>query len=289
MADQRFPEFIIIGAVKAATTWVAYQLRQHPGIFMPGPEPHYFSSEYHRGRDWYARLFKAAAPGQMIGEKSADYLAHPEAAARMADLLPSIPLIVQLRNPVERAYSDYCMLFRRGHVGKDPARYLTRRNRVLPRFLEDGLYARHLARFADRFGWDRLKIILHDDIRDDPERVIKDVCAHIGIAPLIVPPAVSARLNDSQSLYLPLTMRRLLGPVKGLVKPMRGKPWFEAARGMMARPIRYPPFTPELREQLSDYYAEDVRELENMIGRDLGHWLARPDARGHVAPEAACA
>lgn len=276
MNDRRFPQFIIIGAVKAATTWIAYQLRQHPDIYMPGPEPHYFSSRYERGADWYAGLFQKAAPHQMIGEKSADYLAHPEAARRMAALLPDIPLVVQLRNPVERAYSDYCMLFRRGVVHGDPARYLTQANRKLPRFLEDGLYARHLARFADAFGWNRLKIIFHEDIQSTPEEVIAEVCQHIGVAPVIVPPAVSARLNDSKVDYLPLAMRKFFGPVKGLVKPMRGKPWFEAVRGTMARPIRYPPFSDELRGQLCDYYREDIRQLEHMVGRDLDHWVVPP-------------
>lgn len=283
MGVRRLPQFIVIGAVKAATTWIAHQLRQHPDIYLPGPEPHYFSSEYGRGADWYAGLFKKAAPHQMIGEKSADYLAHPDAARRMAALLPDIPLIVQLRNPVERAYSDYCMLFRRGVVRGDPARYLNRANRALPRFLEDGLYARHLARFVEQFGRERLKIILHDDIRAAPESVIAEVYRHIGVTPVIVPAAVSARMNDSQVTYLPLTMRKALGPMKRLVKPMRGKSWFEAVRGTMARPIRYPPFSDELREQLSDYYREDIGALENLLGRDLGHWLPPPPGREEEA------
>ena len=62
MSGDRLPEFIVIGAVKAATTWIAHHLRQNPAIYMPGPEPHFFSSEYDRGSDWYRSLFAEASP-----------------------------------------------------------------------------------------------------------------------------------------------------------------------------------------------------------------------------------
>ena len=109
MTQPPLPQFLIIGAVKAATTWIADQLRARDDVFMPGPEPHYFSRDYDRGATWYASLFADARADQLIGEKSADYLADSEAPARAAALLPDAMLIAQLRNPVDRAYSDYCM------------------------------------------------------------------------------------------------------------------------------------------------------------------------------------
>src|SRR3546814_13764097 len=69
-------------------SWLTYQLQQNPAVYLPDPEPHYFSSEFHRGLSWYGEFFRGAAPGQLPGEKSADYLAHPDAARRIADLLP---------------------------------------------------------------------------------------------------------------------------------------------------------------------------------------------------------
>src|SRR5690349_5454229 len=143
MTQRHLPQFLIIGAVKAATTWIADQLRARDDVFMPGPEPHYFSRVHDRGDDWYASLFAEARAGQMIGEKSADYLADANAPARVAALLPDAILIAQLRNPVDRAYSDYCMHFRRGYVGRDVERYLGKRPET-PRFLQSGLYARHI-------------------------------------------------------------------------------------------------------------------------------------------------
>ena len=101
MAQRHFPQFLIIGAVKAATTWVADQLRARDDVFLPGPEPHYFSRAYNRGENWYESLFGEARAGQLIGEKSADYLADSQAPARAAALLPNATLIAQLRNPVD--------------------------------------------------------------------------------------------------------------------------------------------------------------------------------------------
>src|SRR3546814_16245784 len=88
----------------------------NPCIFMPGPEPHYFSTEFHRGPDWYEDFFAAADADQVAGEKSADYLAHPEAARRIAQRLPEARLVVQLLNPHDRAYSAYSMFFRSAAV-----------------------------------------------------------------------------------------------------------------------------------------------------------------------------
>ena len=272
MNECPLPRFIIIGAAKAATTWIAHQLRERPDVFMPGPEPHYFSREYGRGPAWYAEWFADAKPGQLVGEKSADYLADPDAAQRIAhDLGSDVQLIVQLRNPVERAYSDYCMLYRRGTVGDDIDACLDRDRTREPRFLDDGLYARHLGRFLDHFPAERLKVVLHDEIRADPVAVIRDLTGLLGL-PARPVAAPAARVNDGASALVPLALRRLPQPVKDLVAPLRGNPVFDRVRGAIARPVRYPPLDDKVRARLSDFYRDDIGALERMLGRDLGGW-----------------
>ena len=118
-------DFIVIGAIKAATTWLQAQLKQHPDVFVPDIEPHFFTRDHDRGWGWYRSLFPdAKRDGELWGEKTADYLAKPEAARRIAQEYPDAKLIVQLRNPIDRAYSDYKMLYRRGTVTGPPERYL---------------------------------------------------------------------------------------------------------------------------------------------------------------------
>ncbi|WOK36509.1 sulfotransferase [Sphingomonas sp. C3-2] len=275
----RLPDFVIIGAIKAATTWVAHQLRQHPDLYLPGPEPHYFSTEYHRGPGWYGSLFAAAAPAQKIGEKSADYLSHPQAPARLAMKLPEARLIVLLRNPVDRAYSDYCMLFRRGTVTGDPERYLRTANPEDRRFLDNGLYGQHLARYLDHFPREQICTLLHEDVTRAPEQVIAAVSQHIGVPLTMAPAEMATRKNDSTTPILPLPVRRVARPFKQMVSEYRDRPWFRAIRDTIARPIRYPPLSDDLRARLTEYYLSDVENLGRLLGRDLTPWLVAPEAR----------
>ncbi|HEY0624978.1 sulfotransferase [Sphingomonas sp.] len=272
MDSSPLPQLIVIGAIKAATTWIAQQLRTRPDVCMPGPEPHYFSREFHRGEIWYRSLFADARPGQLVAEKSADYLACPETPARIAALLPSVQLIAQLRNPVERAYSDYCMLFRRGQVDGDVDRHLDGARAPERRFLEGGLYGRHIRRFLDYFPAEQMKVILHDEIRRDPAAVTADVLRMLGLPPDEHAAPTEQRVNDGASALLPLALRRLPAPVKRLAAPLRGNRLFEGARSLVARPIDYPPLSEDTRKRLADFYRDDIDQLARTLGRDLGAW-----------------
>lgn len=276
--ETALPSFIIIGAAKSATTWITHKLQQNPAVFLPGPEPHYFSTEFHRRESWYQSIFKDAQPGQVIGEKSADYLAHPEAPRRIAQRFPGIKLIVQLRNPIERAYSDYCMLYRRGTVKGNPENYLVRAHTDVPRFLDDGLYGQHLARFLEFFPKEQLKVILYDDIRNQPAAIIEDISSYIGVEPFLDNVAAAERVKYKDAPMLPLGLRKLLEPVKGLAQPLRGKPWFAAVHRKIARPVEYPPLTADLRARMRDYFADDVTGLGKLLGRDMNFWLAEDRA-----------
>src|SRR5690606_453804 len=251
MAQPRLPDFVIIGATKAATTWLSYNLGAHPEVFLPTPEIHYFSRFYDRGEDWYRAHFGAAADAQLIGEKSASYLPHREAPQRLYDLLPRARLIAQLRNPIERAYSDYCMHYRRGEVGRDIERYLDPTRTPIPRLLEDGFYHRHLMSFLGRFPAQQLLVLLYDDIRARPAEVFRQVCGYLGIDDTIAPQAIGNRVKDKDVPVVPPSARRMLAPLKPLVAPWRQTGLFGALRSLVARRLHYPPLTPELRERLA--------------------------------------
>jgi hypothetical protein len=268
----RLPDFLIIGAVKSATSWMNEQLRRSDKVCLPAGEPHFFTREFHRGTGWYADLFAASRPGQIVGEKSADYLVDAAAPARAAGLLPDVRLIVQLREPVQRAYSDYCMLFRRGEVSGDIASYLDPRRSELRRFLDNGLYARAVRRWLDAFEREQLLILLFDEVAADGKGALSSVAGHIGLPTSHLPPPSADRVKDSRASPLPLPLRKVLAPAKELAKPLRGTRWFEAARSTLARPLAYPPLPAEIAARLYDFYAPEVTDLERMIGRDLSAW-----------------
>lgn len=267
------PHFIVIGAVKAATTWIQKQLQRHENVFLPDPEPHFFSQDFAKGPEFYQQFFADRPPEvTVIGEKSADYLAHPLAADRIASMLPDVKLVVQLRDPVARAYSDYKMLYRRGTVKGPPEDYLLSPDNPQPRFLLDGLYGQHLGRWRTRFPDDRILTFLYEDITADPRATVERVSDHIGVNPSFDEAAARRKENNSREKLLPLPIRFALAPLKRMVSPLRDKPLFEATRSLLAREIAYPPLSYELEQHLRDFYLNDIEKVEKIIDRDLSAW-----------------
>jgi Sulfotransferase family len=252
-------------------------------VFLPTQELHYFSRLRHKGEDWYRAHFRDAQDTQLIGEKSASYLADAATPLRLHGLLPRARLIAQLRNPIERAYSDYCMHYRRGQVSTDIDCYLDPARTPIPRLLDHGFYHRQLMNFMRVFPPEQIRILLYDDIRQRPIEVFADVCGFLGIDATVAPQSVESRIKDKATPVVPPTARRLLAPLKDLVAPYRQTRAFAAVRGLFARTLHYPPLTPALRKQLAAHYAEDVARLSELLGRDLSIWHAR-DVREDAGP-----
>ena len=109
----RLPDFIIGGAPRSGTTWLYQLLSRHPGVHMaapPRPEPKFFLVDelYARGLAHYsATWFASAQAGRRCGEKSTNYLESGAAAERIRRDLPSVRLVFILREPAERAWSNY--------------------------------------------------------------------------------------------------------------------------------------------------------------------------------------
>jgi hypothetical protein len=150
MAEQKLPNFFVVGAAKAGSTSVYNYLSRHPEVYMsPVKEPHYFASDmdtehfrdnykpvmnkdltaYLEGdmkepvfqayiRDWsqYLKLFKNVKNEKAIGEVSNSYLYSSTAAKNIHDKIPGAKIIIILRNPVERAFSHYIMDLRIGYT-----------------------------------------------------------------------------------------------------------------------------------------------------------------------------
>ena len=283
MSQPRLPDFVIIGATKSATTWLSHNLGSHHQVFLPSQELHYFSRYHDKGEAWYRAHFAGAREGQLIGEKSASYLPDTEAPQRLHHLLPRARLIAQLRNPIERAYSDYCMHYRRGQVGKDVERYLDPARTPIPRLLDDGFYHRHLMNFIGVFPSAQIQVLLYDDIRQRPSEVFREVCGFLAIDDQVAPQSVERRVKDKDTPVIPPAARRALAPLKELVRPYRQTRPFVAVRSLFARTLRYPPLTPALRERLAALYAEDVAGLSKLLGRDLSMWLADRDGASRQA------
>jgi hypothetical protein len=272
-------DFLIIGAAKSATTWLQRSLQADPAVFMPDPELHYFSRAYENGDAWYLRHFDGAASFRSVGEKSNSYLQDAAAATRIAQKLPRAKLVVQLRSPVERAYSDYCMMFRRGEVDRDVAGHLDPRRSKENRFLSGGFYSRQLQVYYDLFPREQLLVTLYEGIQRRPEAQLATVREFLDLPTDEVAQFVQRRVKDKTTPMLGPRLRRILGPVKPMVALFRSSALFRNMHYVLAGEIHYSSLPDDVRDRLIDYYARDVEALGQLIGRDLSGWL-----RGEAAP-----
>ena len=112
-AEQRFPQALIIGVRKGGTRALIDMLKSHPQIKSAKGEVHFFDKDemFLKGVDWYIKKMPYTTPDQITIEKSPSYFVTPEAPQRIHHLSPTVKLILIVRDPIERAVSDYSQLF----------------------------------------------------------------------------------------------------------------------------------------------------------------------------------
>src|SRR6476646_8031988 len=113
------PTMLVAGVQKCGTGTIRTALGLHPQIMMTRiKELHFFDRRFDRGVDWYEDQFDPGPQHKHFGEATPDYIYDPAARQRMAETLPEAKFIVMLRDPVERAYSQYWLIKRKGWEDK---------------------------------------------------------------------------------------------------------------------------------------------------------------------------
>lgn len=195
----RLPHFIIAGAPRSATTWLYELADRHPEIAMARPctpEPKFFlvDENYERGLHSYASTWFDPLPASLIyGEKTTNYLESRIACERIAHDLPNVQLIFLLRDPVERAYSNYVWSMRHGLETESFARALeleaTRERNVAPSlryarphaYFSRGLYAELLRPWLARFPREHILVLRSEDVASNPRDVARCLYRFIGV------------------------------------------------------------------------------------------------------------
>ena len=146
------PNFIDIGGQRCATTWIFNSLKKHPqvssNLFVK--EIHFFSYWYHKGYDWYESHFRHCSSDKLKGEFSTSYLYDLSAPKRVFKYNSDVKIIVCVRNPVDRAYSQHLWNISLGYVtGKNLVfRNAVKRN---PMYIEQGLYYKYIKNWIKYF------------------------------------------------------------------------------------------------------------------------------------------
>ena len=213
---QRFPDFLIVGAMKSGTSSLHAMLDMHPEVYVAQGEQFFFDCDdreqhpdfvfehsgqlksfdfdldFHRLQKWYHSRFSEAAEGQLIGEDSTTYLASTNAMGRIRHYCPNARIIILLRNPVDRAHSHYWHLVRTGRAVYDFETTLIRTPGTL---LQRGMYRHQLARVFEHFPQEQVKVLLFEDFRGDPNKHFHDVCRFLGVEPNVTVPLSKTHHN----------------------------------------------------------------------------------------------
>src|SRR5262249_43557994 len=191
------PTFIGLGGQKCASTWVHSVLKDHPDAYVSTPkEIDFFSSFYENGFQWYERSFAGAQHQRAIGEISPSYLPDGNAPARAHEYNPRFRIIVSLRDPVERAYSNHLHEVRLGHYADEDLSFEAGLANN-PMYLEQSRYAKHLGRWLRHFPRDQLLVILQEEISADPAQQARRLYQFLGLDSGPGPAGAGGTVNDS--------------------------------------------------------------------------------------------
>lgn len=211
--SSRLPTFLIAGAPRSGTTYLYDLLDSHPGAFLakpPRPEPKFFliDDEFRKGLDYYReKYFTGAAGFSAVGEKSTNYLEGAAVAGRIHESLPDVRLIFVLRNPIERAYSNYRWSVQNGletlsfadaveHEAAREREYGERQKYSRPHsYVSRGMYAQLLKPFYSRFDSSKIKVLLLDEIEQTPEAMAAELFEFLQLSPVPISFRFDERVN----------------------------------------------------------------------------------------------
>ncbi|WP_018653881.1 sulfotransferase family protein [Actinomadura flavalba] len=299
-----WPDFFVIGAPKAGSTALHAALTAHPELFLSKvKEPKFFltdgppptrggpgDAQTYREHVWrpadYQALFDGAPAGTLRGEATPFYLHDRDAQLRIQRTVPHAKLIAVLRDPVERAHSNWAHL---RSAGLEPLRDVVEACEAEPKrvaagyaafwqYVGLGRYGEQIQHLYKLFPEDQVLLLRYRDIRDDADATLQRICAFLGVSTGVITSIprenVTTHVDDTPA-------------ARALQQVLRGGAWIgrhmpRQARGLASRPLlnvlqreKRPrqPLTPEQRAALLPYFADDVTLLQEITGNDYADWL----------------
>ena len=279
--------FICPGAQKSGTTTLFNMLGQHPSVYLPSQkELYYFNDDrrYKKGSGYYESFYSEAGNDRIWGDITPDYMLFPECSQRIRSYNPDVKLIVMLRNPADRAFSHYLMNKRYTDEGKSFEEALEKESGRLNgqygrtmkfSYIERGFYYKQLERYYDVFPRENIKIVIFEEFIKNMPGVMAELEDFLGIN----------RFNDYKKPdrinegYLPkkrwiaYIKRHFVRPVRGLYNKMLPEGLRDKIRDATDEGKLPKELMPEgVGSKLMDIFADDIKALENLIGRDLSLW-----------------
>lgn len=295
------PQFIVVGAARAGTTALHHYLKQHPQIYLPDlKEPCFFcfagqKLHYKKGKFAFAitdlknykKLFNEARQEQVTGEISTPYLyLHHQTIGNIKKYHSDpehLKIIIVLRNPVDRAYSQYLWKVRDGREDLSFEEALKQEKRRIEEnysfdyfYSHRGLYYDQVKDYLDNFN--SVKIILFDDFRSKFEETISGICNFLGVDDKFV---FTRKEHVNVSAFPRFSTLGRLITVESRIKfrLLRYIPedvrtgMKETFLKMNTSSVVPAPVSASVKIYLHEYYKDDILKLQSLTGIDLNRWV----------------
>lgn len=271
----RAPNFLFIGPDKAGSTWLYEALKRHRQVYLSSvKELFFFDRFYDNGWDWYTRYFKGAGEHhRVVGEICHDYLFSRLACQRIAQDLPAARLMVSLREPSQRAFSEYLYLIKLGLLGCDFETALQQ----VDELIDNGRYATHLSRYLAHFPRDQIFVAVFDDLTADPQRYFDKLCDFLGLERIelsnevreMVLPAAKPRFRHVAKFARQVGWQvRKLG-LPGVVGRVKESALLSRLLYSPYKAGEKPEMSPEARRYLHDVFSPEIERLDAMLGTEF--------------------
>lgn len=320
-----YPDFFVVGAQKSATTTLYQALSQHPAVFVPPiKEPNYFCSDISQQllklsasaqsrlfviknkkrlesllkrdvlaahvvyEDLYLDLFRAAKPGMLKGDFSVNYLYSETAASEIRRKCPDARIIAVIRNPIDRAYSQYAMSVMLGVEHRDFSTAIREEmdegfqmvNINSKGYLGRGLYYKQLKRYFDEFPKEQILVVRSEDLLGKSQSTMSDICTFLGI------PEIEFTLSHEFGGKTARFSRLNLLLMRYAIKPFFGN-WLPRKLKDKLKNYYYiagvkRKILDEDRQTLCDFFREDIAELEKLLGRSFSLWSSCENPPRHI-------
>ncbi len=300
------PDFLLVGAAKSATSSLHSYLDQHPEIRMPsvkeswffsfvGNAPNYTSpgilNDMVTELDDYVTLFDGAVAEQKLGDASPSYLyTHEDTIRNIKAIYPEealsrLRIIISLRDPVSRAFSQYLTMKRVLHEPLDfdgaidaatIEQRLSGQWNIFYDYTGFGRYYQQVKAFIDAFGRDKVMVLLYEDICADPVQTCQSIFRFIDVDASFSPDVETRHNSVTGEPRLKWLIRILKS--QNSIKRRLVSCIPESARDLilnsMVKPmLKKTQVSAQTRANLVQSYHDDIRQLETLIDRDLGNWL----------------
>ena len=295
---KQWPDFFLIGAMKAGSTALHHCLKKHPDVFMSTPkEPGFFSRDnrFSKGPNWYRTHFKGAVASQVWGDSSTCYsrsTIYPKTAIRIHDVRPNARFIYVVRDPVVRAFSHYKHRMDEAVIAGNPILSYKQFLNDDKEVLMTGRYYFQIKPYYDLFGAENIHVCSFDDLVSNTQVVLNKVWNFLNVNPDFSNVAELPNKNESGSSLIYFHTNNTIKNIRNssLLKPFIDvMPNFLKEVGvsvirsnlMKSQSIRKvinkeheflsKPDNEDLK-YLSKYYRNDLTDFHALTGVDVSHW-----------------